>query len=266
MAVRSRARVPAARVPAPAPAPAPVPFPDAEAVVKAFNKLGYTETFAAVAASLNIEPEALYVRYSSRESLGEAWLGSIVPKAAPPGQLGEAFSHLVLMLLRTLEHRRDFGRPWVAALLGTAPLQSERLKNLHEYVFGYFISWLDTNQSSLGLPPDVLYVDVRIDLGDILSMLSASFLVSWEADRSLGYVHTRRRVEAMRYLLDALLIKRDDFGKASLLTHLYTLLQSIHAQHLRPLLDIALSPGRMARFGDLTKLAEAVRRFVPPAA
>jgi AcrR family transcriptional regulator len=241
-----------------------MPVPDADAIVEAYNELGYAAPFAAVARKLKIAPDALYIRYPSREALAEAWLANVVPKAAPPGELGEAFAHVVLRILRTMEQRRDFARAWVVALVGTAPLQPERFKNLHEYLYGYFISWLDANEKSLGLPPNVFYADVRVDLADLLCMMASGFVVSWEADRSLGYGQTRRRVEAMRYLLDALLIQRQQFGDTSLLTHLYTLLESMHAQHLRPALELLLNPERLTRFASPSKLGEALRMFLPP--
>ena len=234
-------------------------------VVDAFNSLGYSATFAAVAERLGtVDATTLYHRYSSREALGEAWLFDEIPSPPPdPSRLHDAFSQFVLSLLRSLEGERDFGRAWLAALKVTGPLHLPQVRELHDGASSYFLAWLDANQSALSFPANVRYEDVRTELCDAFCAIALWLIVYWETDRSLMYARTLKMVDSIAYLLDALLIRRADFGNASLLVHLHFLHDQQHQQFLKPLLDILVKPERAGRYADPVSLLEALRMLRP---
>jgi AcrR family transcriptional regulator len=232
-----------------------------EDVVSAFNQLGYSASFGAVAARLAIKPSVLYNRYPSREALGEAWLTAQIPNAPGNRTLEGAFGYFVMQVLEGLETYRDFSRSWLAALAATGTSHLPELLELHDASSHYFLVLLDANQSIISLPPDFRYEDVRTEIADALCSV-ALFLVSmWETDRSLRYSRTIRAVRAVGYLIDGLLIRRAAFGDAGLLVHLYEILHQPHDQFLKPLLNLFLKPDRATRLVDPVSLLEMLRDF-----
>lgn len=233
-------------------------------VVGAFNELGYLASFGSVATKLNIDVKTLYHLYPSREALGEEWFSSEVPDVPLDPGLHGAFTGFMLPTLRNLEDYRDFSRAWIAALRAMGLLHLPQLRTLRDSVAdNYFIVWLDANHSNLSFPPNVRYEDVRVELADALVALALALINYWEADRSLMYAHTLKLVDAIGYLLDALLIRRADFGHAGLLVHLHCLYAQQQEQFIRPVLDILLKPERAGRFADPLSLLEVLRTFHP---
>ena len=240
--------------------------PSLEDVVCAFNALGYSAPFAAVAQKLGVDVQWLYHRYPSREALGEVWLSENIP-AAPDNSndagLHGAFSCFVLPLLGALESHRDFGRAWLAALKATGPLHLPQMSEFHDAAATYFLAWLDANQSCLSFPANVRYEDVRVELSDALCAIAVGLIAYWETDRSIMYARSLKMTDSIAYLLDALLMRRADFGNASLLVHLHFLHDQQHQQFLKPLLDILVKPERAGRYADPVSLLEALRMLRP---
>lgn len=244
-------------------------------VVEAFNELGYTATFAAVARQLTnrlgdeVKPETLYLQYESREGLGEAWLEGFVPE--PPEEsngepLHEMFSHFVLGLLSELQSRRDFARAWLAAVAPAGAGHLPQLHLLHDKARSYFEGWLNVFHDSVALPDKVDMEDAAAELADGLCAVTLWLIMHWAADRTSGYGSTQRTTDAIAYLLDALLVRRKDLGEASLLVHLHRLLKEPHDQDLVPLLDSLLPADRARRWLGEVPLLQALRLLRPPPA
>lgn len=236
-----------------------------EDVVSAFDELGYLAPFAAVARALGLEPAALYALYPSREALGEVWLASKVPDCDKNSRLHNAFCNFVFEVFRALESHRDFSRTWIAAMTAAAPLHLANLQDFHAQATTYFTSWLDANADDICLPGNVSAWDVEQELSDAFSAMALALIVAWEADRSVCASATRGQVESAGYVLDALLVCREDLGQSSLLVHLHALVDPLRTQWLKPLLDILLKPERVARLSNTAGLVELVRSLtIPP--
>lgn len=235
-------------------------------VVRQFNQLGYMASFAAVAKTLRMRPETLYLRYPSREALGEAWLTYELPgDASDQQELRDTFGAIVELLLGNLESQRDFGRAWIAAIKPMGAMHLPQLRNIHEALHCYFLTWLLPNGKRLSLPPKVRPEDVAGEIADVMCAMVLLLLLQWESDRSPSYLDTRRSTDAFGYLLDGLLIRRDDFGQAGLLLHLHTLFARQHGRFLRPLLDIVAKPERAGRLFDPAAIFESLRDLrMPP--
>ena len=239
---------------------------DHATVVRCFNELGYTATFAAVAKLLKCPPSTLYGRYPSREALGVVWMASKVPTAPSANGLGEAFRSLVLFVLQTLEADRDFSRACLLALKLAGPLHLPEFPALHDAIAKFFEDWFEAFGDDVGLPDGIDLEDVQDEITDALCGLVLWFVWSWEMDRSPMYGQTSDSMKAASYLLDALLIRRADFGDNSLLQHIHLLVDKRHEQFLKPLLDLLGKPDRVQRFADPVRLIEVLRNFRPPPA
>jgi hypothetical protein len=93
-------------------------------------------------------------------------------------------------------------------------------------------------------------------------MATLSLISRWETDRSPGHVQTSKRVESTGYLLDALLMSRQDFGDKGLLVHMVELLGIPYDELLGPLLDMLRKPQRATRLAQL--LATPHGQFIRP--
>lgn len=234
-------------------------------VVRLFNLLGYTASFAAVARRLSLQPESLYARYPSCEALGEAWLTHEIPKTSDKASLHGMFSSLMHTMLQAMEDQRDFSRAWLAALKPMGALHLPQLRNLHSSTHGYFVAWVEANSRRLSLPEHVWPSDVSSEIADAMCAAALWLLCHWETDRSVCYCDTRRMVDAVGYLMDGLLMRREEFGDAGLLLHLHGVVQQQHARFLQPLLDILVKPERAQRLVDPVNLFEALRNLrLPP--
>ena len=241
--------------------------PTPEAVVAAFNVLGYSATFAAVARTLKpaVPAQDLYRRFPSREALAQAWLSTAIPEASDEPGLAPMFTGFMFSILARLESQRDFSRAWLASLKVTAPLHLPQFEDFHRDAHKYFADYLDLSQAQLSLPSQVQPRDVVHELADALCVVASWLVLFWEADRSVQYHHTRCLVESTACLIDALLVRREAFGDVGLLFHLHQLLRQPHEQFLKPLLGTLLSPDRVQRYANPVQLIEALRSFGLPA-
>lgn len=231
-----------------------------EQVVCVFDELGYGASFRQVAVRMGVEPRVLTCNYPSREALGEIWLTSVLP--APPDDdpgLHGAFTGFMLPVLEELTKYRDFSRDWLMAIGRTTPLNLGELVRLHDSAGAYFYAWLMANADSISLPPGLVLEDVCSELSDGMCTLSFMVLMQWSTDRSLDYQETRNVVDALGYLLEALLMRRREFGEASVLVHLWRVGGMVHSRLLEPLLELVAKPDRVSRLLDPVSLIEFVR-------
>lgn len=235
-----------------------------EDVVRQFNRLGYAASFAAVAKSLRLkDANVLYNRYPSREALGEAWLCGRLPRDPGTQTIRAAYLAFMSDALVALEDYRDFSRSWLAAMALTGPGRMSEVLALHDAAHCYFLACLDAQHANISLPPPVAYEDVRNEIADALAGVALMLVAHWESDRSVRYARTIRLVNAIGYLIDALLVRRAEFGDAGLLVHLHEFIRQPHDEFLRPLLDLVLRPERAGRLLDPVSLLELVRDFRP---
>jgi hypothetical protein len=237
----------------------PEPFNHAD-VVCLFDELGYRATFRQVADRLGVDPRVLTCNYPSREALGEIWLTSVLPNPPDddPGLHG-AFTGFMLPVLEELTKYRDFSRDWIMAIGQTMPMNLGELVRLHDSAGAYFYAWLMANADSISLPPGLVLEDVCSELSDGMCTLSFMVLMQWSTDRSLDYQETRNVVDALGYLLEALLMRRREFGEASVLVHLWRVGGMVHSRLLEPLLELVAKPDRVSRLLDPVSLIEFVR-------
>lgn len=237
-----------------------------EMVVAGFDELGYAATFAGVARHIGLDPTVLYGDYPSREALGEAWLTACFPTVNTRLHLRDAFSEMPLDLFRTMERHRDFSRAWLAALTLTSPLHPASVQALRDCSAIYMMTWLDANERHISLPADMHYADVRVQLAEGLTAVAIALIGAWEVDRTTRAERTRRQVQSTGILLDALLIRRHDFGDASLLVHLHVVLGSIGGSLLSPVLDVLrrhATSGVLAQSGGLSGLLGVLGDLLP---
>lgn len=246
-----------------------------EAVVNAFNQLGYTASFAAVALHLANATEAktLYLTYPSREILGEMWLSEGLPQEPSDESLHEGFTSFVLAALERLNGHRDFSLAWLSSLQTTGPLHLPQIGLLHDGAAQYFnVLLTQHNQRNddpgspehrLSLAENVTFEDVGAELVDAMCALTLWLVAHWASDRSVRYERTRAMVRSVGYLLDALLIARPDFNQTGLLWHLHRLYGQQRIQFIEPLLDLLMKPERAARLADPLSLLEILRSNRP---